>query len=277
MPSYIEEPEAAACKWVSIREDNSEEYKLPDRILDPRLHASRDGLSARDLRRLAPHADAHRAPAAAVSAKWLARKDSKVLAIVGSGSVGEGTLATCDAVFAVDEVRIWSPVAGDARPLRRAPSSRHTRTSSRSDHRRTSSRPSRGADVVVTVTHARRYLVDGRLGRAGNAHRRTRRRPRRRAGARARTLLKRARVFVDDIRQCRDGRRDQRAAAARADHRGRHRRRDRQGDLRRESAAAHPTTRSRSSTRPASRCRTRRRFRSNTSARWRPASASRRR
>ena len=28
MPSYIEEPEAAACKWVSIREDNSK-YELP--------------------------------------------------------------------------------------------------------------------------------------------------------------------------------------------------------------------------------------------------------
>ncbi len=26
MPSYIEEPEAAACKWVSIRERNREKY-----------------------------------------------------------------------------------------------------------------------------------------------------------------------------------------------------------------------------------------------------------
>src|SRR4051795_5441377 len=28
MPSYIEEPEAAACKWLSIREDNAQ-YELP--------------------------------------------------------------------------------------------------------------------------------------------------------------------------------------------------------------------------------------------------------
>ena len=28
MPSYIEEPEAAACKWVSIREENAK-YELP--------------------------------------------------------------------------------------------------------------------------------------------------------------------------------------------------------------------------------------------------------
>jgi Ornithine cyclodeaminase/mu-crystallin family len=29
MPSYIEEPEAAACKWVSIRERDREKYDLP--------------------------------------------------------------------------------------------------------------------------------------------------------------------------------------------------------------------------------------------------------
>ena len=29
MPSYIEEPEAAACKWVSIREQNRERFGLP--------------------------------------------------------------------------------------------------------------------------------------------------------------------------------------------------------------------------------------------------------
>jgi hypothetical protein len=29
MPSYIEEPEAAGCKWVSIRERNREKYDLP--------------------------------------------------------------------------------------------------------------------------------------------------------------------------------------------------------------------------------------------------------
>src|SRR5882762_11047391 len=29
MPSYIEEPEAAACKWVSIRENNRKNHDLP--------------------------------------------------------------------------------------------------------------------------------------------------------------------------------------------------------------------------------------------------------
>ena len=45
---------------------------------------------------------------AAVSAKWLARKDSKVLAIVGAGNMAEGTIETCNEVFDWDEVRVWS-------------------------------------------------------------------------------------------------------------------------------------------------------------------------
>jgi len=51
MPSYIEEPEAAACKWVSIRERNREKYDLPTVVLDPHIHPSRDRLPARNLRR----------------------------------------------------------------------------------------------------------------------------------------------------------------------------------------------------------------------------------
>ena len=50
--------------------------------------------------------------AAAVSAKWLARKDSKVLAIVGAGHMAAGVLATCNEVFRWEEVRVWSRSQG---------------------------------------------------------------------------------------------------------------------------------------------------------------------
>ena len=60
MPSYIEEPEAAACKWVSIREQQPREVRSADRLLDPDLHPSGNRLSARDLRRQPSHGDAHR-------------------------------------------------------------------------------------------------------------------------------------------------------------------------------------------------------------------------
>jgi alanine dehydrogenase len=46
--------------------------------------------------------------AGAVSAKWMARQNSKRLAIVGAGHMAEGALATCNEVFEWDEVRVWS-------------------------------------------------------------------------------------------------------------------------------------------------------------------------
>ena len=139
--------------------------------------------------------------AAAVSAKWLARKDSKVLAILGSGSVGKGTLATCDAVFDWDEVRIWS---------RTQQSLDRFIAAERAAYPHLELRPTtdveqavRGADVIVTGTHAREWLVDDEWVQPG-AH----------IAALGADLageqeldprtLQRGRVFVDDIRQCRE-------------------------------------------------------------------------
>ena len=106
MPSYIEEPEAAACKWVSIREDNAR-YELPA-VFSILIYTHPETGFPLAICDGSYHTLMRTGAAAAVSAKWLARKDSKVLAILGTGSVGQGTLATCDPVFAWEEVRIWS-------------------------------------------------------------------------------------------------------------------------------------------------------------------------
>ena len=138
---------------------------------------------------------------AAVSAKWLARKDSKVLAILGSGSVGKGTLATCDAVFDWDEVRIWSRTQEslDRFVAAEQPSYPHLELQTTTDVEQAV----RGADVIVTGTHARRYLVEDDWVSPGTH-----------IAALGADLageqeldpqtLARARVFVDDIRQCRE-------------------------------------------------------------------------
>ncbi len=108
MPSYIEEPEAAACKWVSIRERNREKYRSAHGLLDPDLHPSRDRLSARHLRRQPSHGHAHRRRPPRSRPNGMARKNSKVLAIVGAGHMAAGVLATCNEVFPWEEVRVWS-------------------------------------------------------------------------------------------------------------------------------------------------------------------------
>src|SRR5205085_454725 len=106
MPSYIEEPEAAACKWVSIREDNAQ-YELPA-VFSILIYTHPETGFPLAICDGSYHTLMRTGASAAVSAKWLARKDSKVLAILGSGLVGRGTLATCDTVYEWDEVRLWS-------------------------------------------------------------------------------------------------------------------------------------------------------------------------
>ena len=200
MPSYIEEPEAAACKWVSIRERNREQFDLPTvfSILiytDPETGfpiAICDG---------SHHTVLRTGASAAVSAKWLARKNSTVLAIVGAGNMAEGVLATCDSIFDWKEVRVWSrsdstldqfrhkmePTLGGRFPL-------VTSTDLES--------VVSGADVVVTITPARgpivrdEWISEGTHIAAVGADKKGDQEldPK---------ILQRARIFVDDIRQCR--------------------------------------------------------------------------
>ena len=107
MPSYIEEPEAAACKWVSIRERNREKFDLPT-VFSILIYTHPETGFPLAICDGSYHTVMRTGAAAAVSAKWLARKNAKRLAIVGAGHMAEGTLATCNKVSAWDEVRIWS-------------------------------------------------------------------------------------------------------------------------------------------------------------------------
>ena len=198
MPSYIEEPEAAACKWVSIREDNGR-FDLPT-VFSILVYTHPESGFPLAICDGSHHTMMRTGSSAAVSAKWLAREDSRVLAIVGAGTVGRGALATCSEVFPWDEVRVWSR-------------SRETLDRFVEDEQpkydRFELRPSTdleevvsGADVVVTGTHARGGLVEdawvspgthiAALGADLEGEQEL-------DGA----ILQRARIFVDDIRQCR--------------------------------------------------------------------------
>jgi len=197
MPSWIEEPEAAACKWVSIREDNTK-YELPA-VFSILVYTHPETGFPLAICDGSYHTLMRTGASAAVSAKWLARADSRVLAIIGTGSVAQGTLATCDAMFEWREVRVWS------------------RTQSSVDRFLQSERPKfpqlsiegsidleravRGADVVVTGTHARGWIVDDAWIEPGTHIAAL--------GADLEgeqelhpAILQRARIFVDDIRQC---------------------------------------------------------------------------
>ena len=199
MPSYIEEPEAAACKWVSIRERNRDRFDLPT-VFSILIYTHPETGFPLAICDGSYHTVMRTGAAAAVSAKWMARKDSTRLAIVGAGHMAEGTLATCNTVFKWQEVRVWSRTQAtlDAFVKAEQPKYPHLRI-----------RPStrleevvRGADVVVTVTPARGPIVmndwisEGTNIAAIGADK---------SGDQELDpkILQRARIFVDDIRQCR--------------------------------------------------------------------------
>lgn len=199
MPSYIEEPEAAACKWVSIRERNRERFDLPT-VFSILVYTHPETGFPLAICDGSYHTVMRTGAAAAVSAKWLARKNSKRLAIVGAGHMAEGTLATCNTVFEWDEVRVWSRSQATLDEFVKSQAPRYSRF-----HIQVSANLEevvRGADVVVTVTPSRGPLVKDEwiapgthiaaLGadKAGDQELDPR-------------ILKRARIFVDDIRQCR--------------------------------------------------------------------------
>jgi alanine dehydrogenase len=198
MPSYIEEPEAAACKWVSIREQNRDRFDLPT-VFSILIYTDPETGFPLAICDGSYHTVMRTGAAAAVSAKWLARPDSKVLAIVGAGHMAEGTIETCNEVFEWDEVRVWSR---SSTTLDHFAGRYDARFSFRLRTSTDLEQVVAGADVVVTVTPARGPIVRDEwiapgthlaavgADKAGDQELDSR-------------ILQRARIFVDDVRQCR--------------------------------------------------------------------------
>jgi alanine dehydrogenase len=199
MPSYIEEPEAAACKWVSIREQNRERFDLPTvfSILIYTHPATGFPLAICDG---SFHTVMRTGAAAAVSVKWMARPDPQTLAIVGAGHMAEGVLATCNEVVKWRNVRVWSRTPVRLGRFIESEQPKYDRFEIRGST--DLKQVVQGADVIVTVTPARAPLVmdewiaDGAHIAALGADKRGDQElePR---------ILERARIFVDDLRQCR--------------------------------------------------------------------------
>jgi len=199
MPSYIEQPEAAACKWVSIRERNREKFDLPT-VFSILIYTHPETGFPLCICDGSYHTVMRTGAAAAVSAKWMARKGSKRLAIVGAGHMAAGTLATCNEVFKWQEVRVWSRTQKTLDSFVREEQPKYNTFTI---HASTDLKSVvEGADVVVTVTPARgpivmsEWIASGTHIAAIGADK---------GGDQELDpkILKRARIFVDDIRQCR--------------------------------------------------------------------------
>ena len=199
MPSYIEEPEAAACKWVSIREENRAKFDLPT-VFSILIYTHPETGFPLAICDGSHHTVMRTGASAAVSAKYMARDDSRVLAIVGGGNMAEGSLATCNEIFPWTEVRVWSRSRETLDEFVRTQQPKYDSFEIRPSTKLEA--VVRGADVVVTVTPARGAIVEddwidegthiAALGadKEGDQELDPR-------------ILQRGRIFVDDIRQCR--------------------------------------------------------------------------
>lgn len=108
MPSYLEELDISAVKIVNVHPDNPSKHKLPTVmavivLIDPSRGfplAIMGGTTITDLRTGA---------AGGIAAKYLARKNSKVVAFVGAGAQARTQLMALFEVYKnLEEVRVWS-------------------------------------------------------------------------------------------------------------------------------------------------------------------------
>ena len=105
MPAYIQSMDAAAVKWVNVHPHNKK-YNLPTVMGELVLSDPRNGfpLSIMDATLLTSF---RTAAAGAVAAKYLARKDSKVLGLVGCGEQAKTQLQALRTLFAFKQVKVW--------------------------------------------------------------------------------------------------------------------------------------------------------------------------
>ncbi len=157
MPSYMEELDVSAVKVVNVHPDNRTKYGLPTVMamiimIDPKNGAPlvvMDGTWITAIRTGA---------AGGVAAKYLARKDSKTVGLVGAGTQSRTQLmALCTLFEKLEEVRVWSPkevrekFMQEMRPL--------CTNVDQIVPVDTVESAVRGADIVVTATPSRTPLV----------------------------------------------------------------------------------------------------------------------
>lgn len=158
MPSYLESLDVSAVKIVNVHPDNRAKYNLPTVmatiiLIDPKSGAPRSIMGGTTI------TDMRTGAAGAIAAKYLARKDSKIVGFVGAGAQARTQLAGLLSVYEeLEEVRVWSR-------------SEKTRNAFLSDMQpkyghlckiipvKNVDEAVKGSDIVVTTTPSREPLV----------------------------------------------------------------------------------------------------------------------
>ncbi|HWK08999.1 MAG TPA: ornithine cyclodeaminase family protein [Vicinamibacterales bacterium] len=150
MPAFIEEPASLGTKIVTVYGSNPARG-LPTHLativlLDPATGALRAVMDGRYI------TEARTAAASAASARHLARRDARVLAVIGSGVQAHSHIEAIVRVRPIEEVRVWGRTAANVERLvaELAPQIPATLAAAR-----TIEDAVRDADVIALVTASR--------------------------------------------------------------------------------------------------------------------------
>jgi len=200
MPCYIPELGFGGVKIVNVHPENPKKYELPTImaliiLIEPETGkplAIMDGTWITNMRTGA---------AGGIAAKYLARKDSKIIGMVGAGTQARSQLLALDLVFKIDEVKIYAKPLESCERFKKDMAFLGLNISIKEK----AEDAVRGCDILVTTTPVTQPIVENEWVDEGmhiNA-----------IGADAPLkeeldprILKRAKIVVDDIEQaCHSG------------------------------------------------------------------------
>lgn len=158
MPSYLEEMDIAAVKVVNVHPENRERYNLPTVmatiiLIDPRNGfplAVMGGMTITNMRTGA---------VGGIAAKYLARRSSKIVGLIGAGAQARTQLAALLEIFeSLEEVRVWSRIRETSEEFRKEMEAKYGDLCRIIPVERAEDAV-RGADIVVTATPSREPIV----------------------------------------------------------------------------------------------------------------------
>lgn len=152
MPSYVEGIEACALKWVNVHPDNCKRglaTVMATIILsDPKTAyplSIMDGTLITSLRTAA---------AGAVAAKYLARKGSSTVALIGCGVQAKSQLEALNVLFKLKSVKAWSTSLNETRMF-----SKKLKGMIHVEPVNSAKECVRDVDIIVTTTPSRKPLI----------------------------------------------------------------------------------------------------------------------
>jgi alanine dehydrogenase len=154
MPAFVREPAAVGAKLLTFFVRNAA-LDLPTHLATILLFSPQTGalvalMGGRFI------TESRTAAVSALSARLLARDDTAVAAIIGSGAQARSHLEALERVFELTEVRVWSPTPEhQARFVDEMESS----TNAKLVGAESAERAVRGADVVVLATSSREPVI----------------------------------------------------------------------------------------------------------------------